>query len=237
MSRAVLLRIVAICSLAAPSSVWAQVAIEMPACDRLLDGGYDALPTSAKQARLVQYANCWKRRADVSVNRNYSDIEIDKLVNEDLASLARQQQQKLRYLGDKFDSFVNAAPDQSIKDYEATKSIGTVRAVEGTARIVGGGEARDAVVGAPIHLGDTVRTDPGAVVDIAFNDATSLSVAGGSTLVVDRNVYDPDAPDAEYSFLNGLFRYVSGLVGKQEPDEQQPDKPIKILYGNIGIRG
>jgi len=164
-----------------------------------------------------------------------ADEEIDKIVSPDRMSLAQQHQDKLRCSGDKFDSFVNAAFDQSIEDYQAGRSIGNIEAVEGRAVIVNRSrETRDATVGGAVYLGETVRTERGARVSIVFNDDTSLVVAESANIPLDRTIYDPQEYDG-ISWLASLFRYVSALVASTRGDPDQPVKPID--FGCICIRG
>ncbi len=165
-----------------------------------------------------------------------ADEEIDKIVSPDRMSLAQQHQDKLRYSGDKFDSFANAAFDQSIEDYEDGQSIGKIVAVEGRAVIVNRSrETREAMLGGAVYLGETVRTERGAQVSIAFNDDSSFVVAESANIPLDRTIYDPQEYDEGIGWLSSLFRYVSGLVASKRGD---PDQPLRQLnYGCICIRG
>jgi hypothetical protein len=87
-----------------------------------------------------------------------------------------------------------------------------------------------------IHLNDTIMTGTGARAMVLLIDETQVTLGENATFAVDDYVYDPDQPQtnkARYSFLNGAFLYVSGLVAKVD----NPDVQLATPYGSIGIRG
>jgi hypothetical protein len=114
--------------------------------------------------------------------------------------------------------------------------IATVTCLEGNATITRpGGSSQSLSLGAAIHMGDLITTGAGGRACLLFVDGTHLIAADATRLTVDEYVYDPagGVGKAHYNVLEGVFQYVSGLVGKE------PDRDLRIdtpLYGG-GIRG
>jgi hypothetical protein len=89
--------------------------------------------------------------------------------------------------------------------------------------------------GDTIGMNDTIQTGPGAKASILFDDNTEFTLGENSKLKVDDYVYDPDgtANRATYTFLEGAFQYVGGLIEKIHP----ADVRINTSVDGIGIRG
>lgn len=91
-------------------------------------------------------------------------------------------------------------------------------------------------VGDTLGINDTIQTGPNGRANVLFQDDTTLTVSENSKLLVDSYVYDPynsSSNRALYSYLEGAFQYVSGLIGKKA----DPDVKIETPVGTIGIRG
>lgn len=91
-------------------------------------------------------------------------------------------------------------------------------------------------VGDTIGMNDTIQTGPNGKANVLFQDDTTLSMPQSSQILVDNYVYDPNDTSsnrASYSFLNGAFQYVSGLIAKKH----DPDVNIETPVGSLGIRG
>ncbi|HET9401130.1 MAG TPA: FecR family protein [Candidatus Acidoferrales bacterium] len=91
-------------------------------------------------------------------------------------------------------------------------------------------------VGDTVGMNDTIQTGPNSRANVLFQDETTLTVSENSKLLVDNYVYDPynsSSNRALYSYLEGAFQYVSGLIGKKA----DPDVNIETPVGTIGIRG
>jgi hypothetical protein len=95
----------------------------------------------------------------------------------------------------------------------AAEEVGTIASVRGIAEIGRGGTRTAAVVGAPVELGDELRTGPDGQLRAVFRDDSVIDLTESSSLVVDEQVFDPEA-----SRFSSLMRLVQGkaraLVGK-----------------------
>jgi hypothetical protein len=89
--------------------------------------------------------------------------------------------------------------------------------------------------GDTIGMNDTIQTGPGAKASILFDDNTEFTLGENTKLKVDDYIYDPDgtANRATYSFLEGAFQYVGGLIEKKNPADVRINTPVD----GIGIRG
>lgn len=89
--------------------------------------------------------------------------------------------------------------------------------------------------GDTIGINDTIQTGPGAKASILFDDNTEFTLGENTKLKVDDYVYDPDgaANRARYTFLEGVFQYVGGLIDQKDPANVK----IETELGEIGIRG
>ena len=93
----------------------------------------------------------------------------------------------------------------------------------------------------PVHSGmglfmqDLISTGPEARLQLLLLDQTTFTVGANSEVTIDRFVYDPDRGVGEVAaeMTNGLMRYVSGAVGKGNPESVRIDTPAATL----GIRG
>ncbi|MGD9762205.1 MAG: FecR domain-containing protein [Candidatus Binatia bacterium] len=86
----------------------------------------------------------------------------------------------------------------------AQDAVGTVAAVNGTAEIVHGGAAAAAAVGAPVQLGDELRTGAGKM-KVVFRDDSVVDLNEQTSLVVDQQVFDPGT-----SRFQSLMKLLSG---------------------------
>ncbi|RDD62235.1 FecR family protein [Ferruginivarius sediminum] len=129
--------------------------------------------------------------------------------------------------------------------FAATLSSAPVRAADqaGIAAAVVGdvtvtGEPRPQPVGAESGMDllrfDRVVTRTDSRAQLLLLDETSFTVGADSELVIDEFVYDPETGGTvSAEFVEGVFRYVSGRVGKLQPENVQVETPA----GTIGIRG
>ena len=117
------------------------------------------------------------------------------------------------------------------------EEIGHVREIQGGVTIRHlGGQPQPLYLGDPIRFGDEISTQAGGRVGVDFEDQSEWVVSENSNLTIDNYVYDPNNPSndsALYSTLNGMFRYVSGMIAKKP----EPTVSIKTAYGSIGVRG
>lgn len=112
---------------------------------------------------------------------------------------------------------------------------GIVKTVRGQVLIERGSSKLEAKVGDPIQERDRLIVQSGSSLGISMRDETLLGIGPNSTMVIDRYSYDPVTREGkvETSLLKGTLRYVTGLIGKANP------QAIKVMTDNatIGIRG
>lgn len=95
------------------------------------------------------------------------------------------------------------------------------------------GARRAAIVsGSAVHQNETVSTGPSAESDILFRDNTELHISSGSSVKLDRYIYNPDgsARGAVVSMARGAFRFTTG---QSSPSAFRLQTPQAL----IGIRG
>lgn len=117
----------------------------------------------------------------------------------------------------------------------AFADIGSVVDLTGTAVIKRGKETISVTKGTQVKTNDKVETKNG-VVNIKFNDNTSVKVTENSALVIDDFVYDPK--NAAGGKLNlkaaaGTVRYVSGNIAHNNPNSVKINTPTAA----IAVRG
>jgi len=112
---------------------------------------------------------------------------------------------------------------------------GIVKTVRGQVLIERGSSKLEAKVGDPVQEHDRLVVQSNSSVGLSMRDETLLGIGPNSTMVIDRYSYDPVTREGkvETSILKGTLRYVSGLIGKANP------QAIKVMTDNatIGIRG
>lgn len=114
--------------------------------------------------------------------------------------------------------------------------IGVIAAVKGQVELVSSQQVgRIAGSGAPIFLGDVIKTDAEGHLQILLLDQTVFTIGQNSSLVIDEFVYDPATHDGKIDvrILEGAFRYISGRIPTHKPDNVD----IKLPSGSVGIRG
>lgn len=87
----------------------------------------------------------------------------------------------------------------------SAEDVGTVAATQGTADIGRGGTLTPAAVGQTVQLGDELHTGGDGQLRVVFRDDSVIDLSENSSLVVDRQVFDPSA-----SSFSSLMRLVSG---------------------------
>jgi hypothetical protein len=113
----------------------------------------------------------------------------------------------------------------------------TVQASQGNVSVIRAGTTTPVPLqpGDTINQNDTIQTGGGARAFIQFNDNTQMTLSEKTQLKVNEYVYDPNGTTnaAHYSFLEGAFQYVSGLIEKKDPANVRIDTAVD----GIGIRG
>jgi hypothetical protein len=119
----------------------------------------------------------------------------------------------------------------STLDARAGSAVGVVSKVQSPAQIGGA----TAVVGAPVHMSDRLRTGAGARLEVTFNDKSLLTLGENANVVVDRYVFDPNKSSAQVvlNATQGAFRFAGGKI------EQMNQKNIVVNTPNaaLAVRG
>lgn len=117
----------------------------------------------------------------------------------------------------------------------ASSPIGSVKRMRGTAQVAREGGISAIAQGNPVYANDRLTTGTDSRLELAFADATELTLGDGTELVIDEFVYAPDQQKgrAAFSLATGVFRAVTGGIGKLQ------DRPFTVAtkVGTIGIRG
>ncbi len=115
--------------------------------------------------------------------------------------------------------------------------VGVTGAVRGAVQIApaGGAVGEVARSGAPVHLGDRVRSGPEAGLQVILLDETVFSIGPDAELVIDEFVYDPktDAGTVAASVTKGAFRFITGRVAIKDPRRMN----VHLPQATIGVRG
>ena len=117
----------------------------------------------------------------------------------------------------------------------AQSEAGTVAAVVGTLQIQRAATWQNGTVGAPIFVGDRLRTGTSDAAKIVFRDDSVLDVAPNSELTVDKQVFDDDA-----RHFATLLRMVKGKVRAWVSEYyRQPHAryEVETPTGIAGVRG
>src|SRR5271169_3458018 len=111
----------------------------------------------------------------------------------------------------------------------AQERIGTANSVKPEASGSFGGTL---AAGSSVHASETVKTGSGGQAGLRFLDNSDLTVGPGSTVRLDKFVYDPNKGTGGVAIeaARGAFRFVTGSQNKGEVK-------IKTPSGTLGIRG
>lgn len=118
---------------------------------------------------------------------------------------------------------------------DGTAVIGHVKTVSGQAWVGPRDSAVAAVVGAPVRVGDTMRTGPAGSLGVTLRDNTVLSFGPKTEFTVDEFLFEPDRGEARLatSITRGTLNFISGLIAKMRPEAQT----VRTPTGTIGVRG
>jgi len=120
----------------------------------------------------------------------------------------------------------------------ALERAGTVERQKGSATRIQDGDAAALGEGSAVYVGDTIETGGTSRLIVRFADSSTLQMGADAKITVDELVYDvyglTDAKDAQaLTFVEGVFRYVSGAISKNDYTNVAIDTPV----ATIGIRG
>lgn len=112
--------------------------------------------------------------------------------------------------------------------------VGKISSLKGIVEIQRGEEQKEGFIGFEIKSKDTVSTKADSFVKIDFIDSTQVTIGTNSSMKIAQYIQEQGkTPEAEFSFLKGTFKAITGGIGKISP------KSFKLTTNNatIGIRG
>ena len=118
----------------------------------------------------------------------------------------------------------------------AQDSVGVNAAVKGNVTIASQGqEAAQAIVKAPVFLGDDINSRKVSSLQVLLKDETVFTVGPECALTIDEFVYDPSKNTNSLSakVSKGMFRFMSGNISKSGPSAVSIDTPV----ASLGVRG
>lgn len=113
------------------------------------------------------------------------------------------------------------------------EEVGTVAAVEGTAEILRGGTWSVATTGAGVATGDNIRTGRPGHVRIVFRDDSVLVLSDATTILIDQQVYDPNASQSVFGLLQGKLKSVASHYYGAPGSRYEVQTPTAVA----GVRG
>jgi hypothetical protein len=114
-------------------------------------------------------------------------------------------------------------------------AVGSISEVEGEAQIASRGGTPTAVVGAPVHLNDELRTGTEGHLEVTFRDDTVLTLGEDASITIDRYVFNPDQGIGEVLLQStqGAFHFATGRLKELQGKAIMVTTPV----ANIGVRG
>jgi hypothetical protein len=111
----------------------------------------------------------------------------------------------------------------------AQQQIGTANSVKPEAS---GSIAGTLAAGSGVHASETVRTGSAGQAGLRFLDSSNLTVGPGSSVRLDKFVYDPNRGTGGVALdaTRGAFRFSTG-------GQNRGEVKIKTPSGTLGIRG
>ena len=97
-----------------------------------------------------------------------------------------------------------------------------------------GGETSTLRIGKSVVYDERINTSGSGVVQVLLLDGSTFTVGPGSSLVIDKFVYNPSTGRGELvaSFSKGALRFVGGKLSKNEPGVK-----VKTPAGALTVRG
>jgi len=113
----------------------------------------------------------------------------------------------------------------------AETAVGVVSRVVSPAQV----GAETAVVGAPVHMNDRLRTGANGRLQVTFHDKSELTLGENANVVIDRFVFNPEKSSAQVALdaTRGAFRFAGGKI------EQMHQKSIVVNTPSaaLAVRG
>jgi len=117
----------------------------------------------------------------------------------------------------------------------ADDNVGTVKTIIGEVNIIRNGAPVPATTGMRLMAVDKIITGENSAAGVTLQDSTLLALGPKSVTQLNEFRYDPVKRDGNLliSVLRGSMRFVTGLLGKQNPGSVS----IRTATATIGIRG
>src|SRR5262245_57448583 len=109
----------------------------------------------------------------------------------------------------------------------AAESVGAVTGVQNQAQV----GATTAVVGAPVHMNDRLRTGANAHLEVTFNDNSKLTLGENANVAIDRYVYNPAKSSGELALkaTQGALRFAGGSIEKLQNKKVTVSTPVAAM--------
>ena len=130
-----------------------------------------------------------------------------------------------------------AAPD--VRAAPPTQQAGVSSAVKGEVdrtSTVTDIDRREALQpGSKVYMQDRVSSEPDSLAQLLLLDQSTFKLGPDSSVVIDEFIYDPEQGTGEMvvEAAGGVMRFVSGLIGRSNPDNVKINTPL----GTLGVRG
>ena len=115
--------------------------------------------------------------------------------------------------------------------------VGEAKAVTGEVTATGvDGKVRRLTAGSPLFDGDLIHTGQAAKAGIMMTDRSTYTLKPNTELRIKEYRFRADAPEEDKSTLSlvrGGFRFLTGLIGKRNPNKVAYETPVATM----GIRG
>jgi len=113
--------------------------------------------------------------------------------------------------------------------------IGYIKTITDQTTIAQSGEPVKASLGAPIAVGDVIKTDQSGTAGLTLKDNTILSIGPNTELKIEAYQFQPQADKLQLNacLLKGTLHYISGVIAKLRPEAVT----IKTPTGVIAVRG
>ena len=117
----------------------------------------------------------------------------------------------------------------------AANDVGEIKVAKGDAYLERGKERLAVKVGMPVQQSDKVVTGADGTVGITFSDNSLLSIGPGSTLAIDRYVFDSTTHAGQFdsTLSKGTLAVISGKIAHANPDAVQ----FSTNAMTLGVRG
>ena len=114
-------------------------------------------------------------------------------------------------------------------------AAGTVKTLAGFATVVRDSAVLPIAPGQRVYAGDRIVSGRDSYVGVMLYDDTRLTIGPSSEMLIREFEFNPSsyAGDLAVSFLKGTMRVVTGLIGRNSPENVRFNTPT----ATIGIRG